>query len=92
MAGNRVRSRVMAGTFKILYFAATTIYTGKDSESLPAPMKLGEMFKLLEQKYPGINGVIQGSMCTVNLDYVEDYELVIAEGDEVAIIPPVSAG
>jgi molybdopterin converting factor small subunit len=54
------------------------------------------LYESLEKKYPGITEkVLCGSMVTVNLEYVdleEDSERVIKPGDEVAIIPPVSAG
>jgi molybdopterin converting factor small subunit len=83
-------------TFKILYFAAATSFSKCDGETLPAPLPLSQLYESLEKKYPGITEkVLCGSMVTVNLEYVdleEDAERVIKPGDEVAIIPPVSAG
>lgn len=86
-----------AGHFSILYFAAASTFTGKTSEDLPAPVKAGGLFALLENKYPGIKDkVLSSCALTVNLEYVdvneEDAEQQIDEGDEVAIIPPVSSG
>ncbi|KAF8540468.1 ankyrin repeat-containing domain protein [Trichophaea hybrida] len=67
-----------------------------NGETLPAPLPLSQLYETLEKKYPGITEkVLRGSMVTVNLDYVdleEEAERVIKPGDEVAIIPPVSAG
>lgn len=92
------------GHFLMLYFAAATAYTQKDSEQLPAPLPLAELFATLEARYPGIRaGVLDASMVTVNLEYVDvptgsggsdgdNVGVVIQEGDEVAIIPPVSSG
>ncbi|CAK7267186.1 hypothetical protein SEPCBS119000_002412 [Sporothrix epigloea] len=87
--------RPPAGHFNLLYFAAATAYTQKDYEALPAPMALGSLFAVLEERYPGMrSGVLDGSLVTINLAYVDVQEegatAHIREGDEVAIIPPVS--
>ena len=83
-------------TFKILYFAAATSYSQCDEELLPAPMRVGDLYAELDRRYPGIREkVLDGSMLTVNLEYVDvecDADMVIGEGFELAIIPPVSAG
>ena len=84
--------------FTILYFASAATYTQKSSEALPAPMTLAEIFDHLEKSYPGIGAkVLTSCLFTVNLDYVDLNEdamksTVIREGDEVALIPPVSSG
>ncbi|KAK4100597.1 hypothetical protein N658DRAFT_497041 [Parathielavia hyrcaniae] len=90
------------GHFNILYFASAGSYTSKNVEALPAPLPLRKLFSTLEERYQGIRAsVLEHSMVTVNLAYAdvpdeegpEDKdEIVIQEGDEVAIIPPVSSG
>lgn len=88
------------GHFNILYFASAGSFTSKNVEALPAPLPLSKLFAMLEERYKGIKeSVLDNSLVTVNLTYVEtpegeeDEELVIIqEGDEVAIIPPVSSG
>jgi len=109
----------MPSTFQILYFASASAYTGKSSESLPAPLPLSQLFPLLEDRYPGITDkVLSSCSVSVGLEYVdlpatastsagpglgagagtstgiEDpvVDRVIGEGEEVAIIPPVSSG
>lgn len=90
--------------FQIHYFAAASSYTQRETERLPAPTPLSRLFPLLEEKYPGIREKVLSS-CSVALggEYVdidldsgvgnaEDKDRVIAPGDEVAIIPPVSSG
>lgn len=95
-------------TFQILYFASASSYTGKSSESLPAPLPLSGLFPLLEERYPGITEkVLSSCSVSVGLEYVDipdgaagkevergegEMERVIGEGEEVAIIPPVSSG
>ncbi|KAL2270926.1 hypothetical protein VTJ83DRAFT_297 [Remersonia thermophila] len=90
------------GHFHILYFAAAAQHTGKSLEPLPAPLPLRDLFDELERRYSGIRAsVLDHSLVTVNLEYVdiqadeeapEGERVVIQEGDEVAVIPPVSSG
>ena len=55
-----------------------------------------ELFDFLEGKYPGIKkSVLSSCAATVNLEYVDVDDaagMIIKEGDEVGIIPPVSSG
>ncbi len=98
-------SKPPPGHFNLLYFSSASSYTKKSSENLKAPLPLSELFEELEKKYPGIREKILSSCAvTINLDYVDIEEdcidnttkqsssLVIGDGDEVAIIPPVSSG
>ncbi|KAK3337426.1 hypothetical protein B0T19DRAFT_72460 [Cercophora scortea] len=93
-----------SGKFTILYFASAGSYTGKQMETLPAPLPLSKLFATLEARYEGIGAaVLDHSLVTVNLTYVEmpsgndesedaAAAVIIQDGDEVAIIPPVSSG
>jgi molybdopterin synthase sulfur carrier subunit len=90
-----------AGHFTILYFASASSYVSKDSEFIQAPLPLSKLFPTLEERYTGFNAkVLESCLVTVNLEYVDipsgnasgENEFMIKEGDEVAIIPPVSAG
>ncbi|KAI8948006.1 molybdopterin synthase sulfur carrier subunit [Xylaria longipes] len=92
------------GHFNVLYFASANSFTSKEYDMLPAPLAIGKLFDALEEKHSGIKDKILSScLVTVNLDYVDvpnkDSEdaselgvVMIQEGDEVAIIPPVSSG
>lgn len=90
------RKHLPPGQFKLLYFASASTFTKKDFDILPAPSDPQRLYQTLEEKYPGIrHKVLNSSALTVNLEYVDidaDAEQQIKEGDEVAIIPPVSAG
>ncbi|KOS22020.1 Molybdopterin synthase sulfur carrier subunit [Escovopsis weberi] len=83
------------GHFTVLYFAGASAFTGKDADVLPAPLALGGLFAELEARYAGMRDRLLGAcLVTVNLEYVdvagEDADrVVIREGDEVAIIPPL---
>ncbi|TIA21996.1 hypothetical protein D6C81_03595 [Aureobasidium pullulans] len=78
-------SKPPTGHFSILYFASAASFTNKSSDHFAAPLKLSTLFVQLE------------NICalTVNLVYIDmdaDADMLINEGDEVAIIPPVSSG
>ncbi|KAJ5761548.1 hypothetical protein N7533_003587 [Penicillium manginii] len=90
--------------FTIHYFAAASTFTSKNTELLPAPLRLTDLFPELERRYPGIREKVLTS-CAVSLNggYVDQNEggdsalggdggVVIEDGDEIAIIPPVSSG
>ncbi len=92
-------SKASPGHFKILYFGPAENHTSKATENLPAPLPIRKLFGALEEKYGGIKtNLLESCLVTVNLEYVDIPEdenedgLVIKEGDEVAIIPPVSSG
>lgn len=88
------------GHFRVLYFASAGSFTTQESDHFTAPMTVRKLLETLEEKYPGIRAkVLDSSLVTVNLNYVEVPEkdddpnqVTIEEGDEVAIIPPVSSG
>lgn len=91
-----------SGHFNLLYFASASTTTGKEFEALPAPLPLGRLFSVLEERYPGIKSkILDSSLVSINLNYVDVpdesadggiNQSTIKEGDEVAIIPPVSSG
>ncbi|KAI2473642.1 this family protein [Annulohypoxylon bovei var. microspora] len=89
------------GWFNLLYFASAKSYTSKEFDTFPAPLTLSALFIKLEEMYNGITDkILSSSMVTINLDYVDvprpddgpSQIEMIKEGDEVAIIPPVSSG
>jgi len=88
------------GHFTILYFASASSHTSKDSEFLQAPLPISKLFEILDARYAGMKAkVLESCMVTLNLEYVDVTEAtsdaqdtIIKEGDEVAIIPPVSSG
>ena len=94
--------RTPAGHFTVLYFAAAASYTGRQHDFFPAPIRSDRLFEVLEERYKNITArVLSSCAITVNFDYITIVEegaegalssMDIEEGDEVAIIPPVSSG
>ncbi|EON67376.1 hypothetical protein W97_07713 [Coniosporium apollinis CBS 100218] len=93
-------SKPPQGHFTLLYFAAASSFTKKSSEIFRAPLPARDLFQVLEKRYPGFTEkVLSSCAVTVNLEYIDldedqdgENSLVIKEGDEVAVIPPVSSG
>lgn len=92
-------TRAPSGHFKVLYFATASAFAAKNHEFIPAPLPLGQLFDALEERHAGIRiSILESSMVTLNLEYVDvpsggkKSNVVIREGDEVGIIPPVSSG
>lgn len=77
---------------KVLYFGVSRDQTKKDEEDLRVEESLtaGELKKKLMSMYPKMDDV-QSFALAVNESYADD-ELMLKEGDTVAIIPPVSGG
>lgn len=88
------------GHFNVLYFASASSFTSREFESFPAPLPVGRLFDMLDSQYQDFKAkILVSCLVTVNLEYVdiskEDEQInqvIINEGDEVAIIPPVSSG
>ncbi|KAI0102160.1 molybdopterin synthase sulfur carrier subunit [Nemania sp. FL0031] len=96
-------SKPPQGHFTVLYFASASSFTAKEYDTFLAPLPIRKLFDTLEEKHSGMKeNILSSCLVTVNLNYVdipksegeEDSEpgLMIQEGDEVAIIPPVSSG
>lgn len=91
------------GTCTLLLFGPAQSYCDDtDSLTLPAPTTLSAIFDEVEKRYRGFGEkVLKGSQVVVNLEYVEwewespekaGGEVRVNVGDEVGVVPPVSAG
>lgn len=77
----------------VRYFAIMREYLGKPDEVLDVPdgTTAGEIFGIAIRDTPRLAGLERSVMVMVNEDYVEP-EHKLKEGDDVALIPPVSGG
>ncbi|RMF97443.1 MAG: molybdopterin converting factor subunit 1 [Candidatus Schekmanbacteria bacterium] len=80
-------------TLKILYFAAIREKLGKKSEEITAREgeTVGDLMKRLSEKYEIVAQMEKTLMVAVNKEY-RDNSYLLKDGDEVALIPPVSGG
>jgi molybdopterin converting factor small subunit len=69
----KIRNKMeQSTTFQIYYFASASSYTKKDTEALPAPLPLSDLFVVLESRYPGIREkVLRSSAVSLGLEYVD---------------------
>ncbi|KAL4878316.1 hypothetical protein BJY04DRAFT_221254 [Aspergillus karnatakaensis] len=69
-------------SFSIHYFSTASSYTGKSTETFPAPLPLSALYALLEEKYPGIREkVLRSCGVAVGDEYVDVDENVDGEGE-----------
>ena len=59
--------------------------------TVPSPATVDAALALLVEAHPGIGLLVDNTMVAVNQEYV-DRAHALQEGDEVALIPPVSGG
>ncbi|HNP19885.1 MAG TPA: molybdopterin converting factor subunit 1 [Fulvivirga sp.] len=76
---------------KILLFGITKDIIGSSPHTLNMDGNtVANLRRMLIEKYPKLAG-LKSILIAVNNEYADE-ELVIKEGDEVALIPPVSGG
>jgi len=78
---------------RLLFFASIKDIIGarQIDVEIPSGTTVGKLLELLEEKYPRIAGYRSILLTSVNEEYA-NREATIADGDEVAIFPPVSGG
>jgi sulfur-carrier protein len=74
-------------------FALAREFYGNDTivVELPAGATIGELRRRLAVEIPGLAPLMSQILVAVNSEYAPDQN-PLAEGDEVACIPPVSGG
>ncbi|HTM46306.1 MAG TPA: molybdopterin converting factor subunit 1 [Polyangiaceae bacterium] len=78
----------------VLYFAALRDLTGKAQEQLHLPdavTQVGALAAYMEQVVPALQGRMASVRLARNERFAESSES-IAEGDVIALLPPVSGG
>ena len=54
-------------------------------------MTVGSVAQVVFERYPGLIGTPNALVIAVNQEY-QQHDYALSEGDEVALIPPVSGG
>ena len=55
------------------------------------PVTVGDVLETLKEKFPGWGATVHEPLVARNLEYARPAEAV-ADGDEIAVFPPVSGG
>jgi MoaE-MoaD fusion protein len=78
---------------QVLFFAVVRERLGRDSDELPfsAGMTAGSLMDELERRHPSIGGLRSAIKVAVNEEFAS-LERPLADGDVVALIPPVAGG
>ncbi len=78
---------------KVKFFAYTREITGTREAEIEAEAgaTLEDIMNILAEKYPGLQRYRNEINMAVNHEYAER-STVVKEGDEVALLPPVSGG
>ena len=80
-------------TVKVLFFSLLRDLSGTDrlALELPAPSTLGEAVARIGKRFPSLAAWEGRLLLAVNGEYA-DRATVLADGDEVALMPPVQGG
>lgn len=80
-------------TVKVLFFAVSKEISGRSEAELSVKSRITytELKQLIVEKF-GLKLIENNIILTVNQDYCEEGDLVLKENDELAVIPPLSAG
>ena len=78
---------------KLLFFAQLKTFTGCDEIEVPVsePLHADQLWQVLDFKFPGISAYRPSTRLAINCVYSDAYSC-FHDGDEVALIPPVSGG
>ncbi len=77
----------------ILYFANVKDATGvrKDAIDLPQDTPIKKLLTKISITYPNIKGMLNNIQISVNYKVV-NMNTILKDGDEVALLPPISGG
>jgi molybdopterin converting factor subunit 1 len=78
---------------RVLFFAALQERVGERQITVDVaePATVGDVYGDLSERFPGLAGHGRSLMFAVNADYVTP-DQPLKDGDELALIPPVSGG
>ncbi len=78
---------------KVMLFAAARDLAGHDvvAAKLMSDLTVAELRGRLAHNFPALASLLAKSAIAVNHDFADDSR-VLTDGDEVAVIPPVSGG
>uniref|UniRef100_A0A671VPK2 Molybdopterin synthase sulfur carrier subunit n=1 Tax=Sparus aurata TaxID=8175 RepID=A0A671VPK2_SPAAU len=86
----------MTSSVCVLYFAKSVELTGVKEEivAVPTPISSRDVWRLLLQRHQRLSVLQDQVVLAVRQQYVAvgDQVVTLADGDEVAVVPPLSGG
>ena len=82
-------------TITVLLFAKARELVGTSSvtTSVPANIRYQQLLSHLESEFPALQRLGRTFVLSLNENYIEqEEELLLNNGDEIAVIPPISGG
>jgi molybdopterin synthase sulfur carrier subunit len=73
----------------LIYFGSATDVTGISAETIDAPPTSDELNEFLHNRYPGLS--VMSYRLSVNRQLITDNRQ-LADGDEIALLPPFAGG
>jgi len=79
---------------KCLFFAESRARTNLSQKEifLKEGATIQDLVHILLQQHPQLAGILDHCIFAVNQEYLEKDPFPLSEGDEVAVIPPLSGG
>ena len=81
----------MKATVRLFAILREKAGTPEMTVDLPEYSTVADLLAAIESRYPGLSASVPHTMIAVNTEYVEQTH-PLHDGDEVALIPPVSGG
>ena len=81
----------MKATVRLFAILREKAGTSEMMVDLPEHSTVADLLAAIESRYPGLSASVPHTMIAVNTEYVEETH-PLRDGDEVALIPPVSGG
>ena len=81
------------GTVRIRFFARYAELMGREETALavPLPATVGDVVRRIRQELPGGGAIPERPLAALNLRHVP-LDTALADGDEVALLPPLAGG
>lgn len=81
------------GTVRIRFFARYAELVGREEAALavPLPATVGDVVRRIRQELPGGAAIPERPLAALNLRHVP-LDTALADGDEVALLPPLAGG
>lgn len=78
---------------RVKFFASYKEALGREELDLELEdnSTVSDLIENLRKDHPKLGNLLETLVVSVNLEYAQ-YDLVLKEGDEVALLPPVSGG